>query len=105
MNVRAITGLSALLCAPALALPAHACPKSSTEANASPVILAADDMEDEAVEKDLRPDEVPAGEEEEAMPPKGSAEEEHGSHEKKSEDLENEEIQEDMAPDTMPSGE
>jgi hypothetical protein len=104
MNVRAITipGLFALLCGLAVALPAHACPKSSTEANASPVILAGD-MEDEAVEKDLRPDEVPAGEE--AMPPKGSAEEEHGKHEKSGEDLENEEIQEDMAPDTMPAGE
>jgi hypothetical protein len=102
MNVRAITAIFALVCGLALALPAHACPKSSTEANASPVILAGD-MEDEAVEKDLRPDEVPVGEEA-AMPPKGSGEEEHGSHEK-SEDLENEEIQEDMAPDTMPSGE
>ena len=58
--------------------------------------------ENEAVMEDLRPDEVPAGRE--AMPPKGSSEEEHGNHEK-AEDLETEEIQKDMAPDTVPSGE
>ena len=52
--------------------------------------------------EDLRPDEVPA--DREAMPPKGSSEEEHGNHEK-AEDLETEEIQKDMAPDTVPSGE
>jgi hypothetical protein len=103
MNVRAITipGLFALFCGFALAQPATACPLQTAKDN-SPIVLAADDMEDEAVEKDLRPDDVPAGEE--AMPPKGSAGEEHGKHEK-SGDLENEEIQEDMAPDTMPAGE
>ena len=52
--------------------------------------------------EDLRPDEIPAAGQ--AAPPKASAEQEHGKHEK-ADDLENEEIQEDMAPDTVPSGE
>ena len=102
MRQRSVVTLALFaLCSLVLALPAHACPKSSTEANASPIVIAADE-ENEAVMEDLRPDEVPASRE--AMPPKGSSEEEHGNHEK-AEDLETEEIQKDMAPDTVPSGE
>lgn len=59
-------------------------------------------MEDEAVEKDLRPDEVPDSSE--AMTPKGTAEEDRGKP-KDEGDLESEEIQKDMAPDTVPAGE
>lgn len=98
MRPRSVVTLALFaLCSLVLALPAHACPKASTEANASPIVVAADE-ENEAV----MDDEVPAGRE--AMPPKGSSEEEHGNHEK-AEDLETEEIQKDMAPDTVPSGE
>ena len=101
MDARAITtpALLSFLCGLALAVPAEACPLQTT-ANSSPIVLAAD-MEDEAIEKDVRPDEVPAAEE--AAPPKGSAEEE-GKREG-GEDFENEEIQKNMAPDTVPSGE
>jgi hypothetical protein len=103
MNLRAVAipAVLSILCGFALAVPAAACPLQTAE-KSSPVVLAAEDMEDEAVEKDLRPDEVPAGEE--AAPPKGSAEADHGTHEK-STDLETEEIQKDMAPDTVPAGE
>ena len=102
MNARTITtpALLSLFCGLALAVPALACPLQTAE-NSSPIVLAADE-ENEAVLEDLRPDEVPAGEE--AAPPKGSADEDHGKHEKAG-DLENEEIQKDMAPDTVPSGE
>ena len=102
MHARALTipALFSLLCGLALAVPAMACPLQTAK-NSSPIVLAADE-ENEAVLEDLRPDEVPAGHE--AAPPKGSAEEEHGKHEK-ADDLENEEIQKDMAPDTVPSGE
>ena len=103
MDARAITtpALLSFLCGLALAVPAEACPLQ-TAANSSPIVLAAD-MEDEAIEKDVRPDEVPAAEE--AASPKGSAEEEGGKKREGGEDFENEEIQKNMAPDTVPSGE
>jgi hypothetical protein len=102
MNARAITtpALLSLLCGLTFAVPALACPLQTAK-NSSPIVLAAD-QENEAVMEDLRPDEIPA--EGQAAPPKASAEQEHGKHEKAA-DLENEEIQEDMAPDTVPSGE
>jgi hypothetical protein len=102
MNARAVTtpALLSLLCGLALAVPALACPLQTAKSS-SPIVLAAD-QENEAVLEDLRPDEVPAGEE--ATPPKTSSEEGHGKHENAG-DLENEAIQKDMAPDTVPSGE
>lgn len=102
MTLRATTlpALLALLGGLALAAPAGACPMQQQNAeNSSPVRLAAD-TETEAVEEDLRPNEVP----ESAEAPKGSAEEDHSKHQQGGE-VEDEAVQKDLAPDTVPAGE